>query len=200
MRKQDFLSQLRKELTGLPQHDIEECVTFYREMIEDRMEEGLSEEEAVSSVGPVAEIVTQTVADTPLTKIARERISPKRQMKAWEILLLVLGSPIWFSLGIAAVAVVFSLYISMWSVIVSLWAVFGSLAACALSGIAAGILFACHGNTLSGTAIVGMGILCAGLSIIMFCGCNAATKGIVLLTKKSALWTKHRFMKKEVPQ
>ena len=51
MTKREFLAQLRKGLSGLPQDDIEERLTFYGEMIEDRKEEGLSEEEAVSAVG-----------------------------------------------------------------------------------------------------------------------------------------------------
>ena len=49
MNKQEFLSQLRKGLAGLPQNDIEERLAFYGEMIDDRIEEGLSEEEAVSA-------------------------------------------------------------------------------------------------------------------------------------------------------
>ena len=51
MSKQEFLAQLRKSLSGLPQEDIEERLTFYSEMIEDHIEEGLPEEEAVSAVG-----------------------------------------------------------------------------------------------------------------------------------------------------
>lgn len=42
MTKQDFLTRLRKGLSGLPQDDIEERLKFYGEMLEDRMEEGLS--------------------------------------------------------------------------------------------------------------------------------------------------------------
>ena len=49
MNKQEFLSRLRKQLKGL--EDKEERITFYSEMIDDRMEEGLSEEEAVAAVG-----------------------------------------------------------------------------------------------------------------------------------------------------
>ena len=37
MHKQEFLAQLRKGLSGLPQADIEERLTFYSEMLEDRM-------------------------------------------------------------------------------------------------------------------------------------------------------------------
>ena len=93
MSKQEFLEQLRKGLSGLPQEDIEERVSFFNEMIEDRMDEGLTEEEAVMAAGPVEEIIEQTVADIPFAKIAKERIKPKRQLKTWEIVLLIL---IWF--------------------------------------------------------------------------------------------------------
>ena len=197
MHKQEFLAQLQKRLSGLPQSDIEERLTFYSEMIEDRMEEGFSEEEAVSAAGSVDEIAAQAVEDTPFAKIARERMKSKRRLKAWEIVLLVLGSPIWLSLGIAAAAVIFSLYISLWAVMISLWAVFVSLVAGGLGGIAAGIGFICRGNVLSGLAVIAAGLVCAGLSIFMFHGCRAATKGILICTKKMAVWMKNCFMKKE---
>lgn len=76
MSKQEFLEPLRRGLSGLPREDIEERLKFYSEMLEDRMEEGLSEEEAVSAAGSVDEIVAQAVADIPLAKIAKERIRP----------------------------------------------------------------------------------------------------------------------------
>ena len=66
MNKKEFLAQLRKGLSGLPREDIEDRLAFYSEMIEDRMEEGFSEKEAVSAIGSVDEIVSQIVADTSL--------------------------------------------------------------------------------------------------------------------------------------
>ncbi len=197
MNKQEFLVQLRKGLSGFPQEDIEERVTFYSEMIDDRIEEGITEEEAVAAVGTVDEIVKQVVAETPLAKIAKERIKPKRRLRAGEIVLLVLGSPIWLSLLIAAFAVILSLYASLWSVVICLWAVFGSLIGCAFGGVVAGGVFACSGTVLSGIAMLAAGIVCAGLSIFMFYGCKAATKGILLLTKKMALGIKSLFVGKE---
>ena len=197
MSKQEFLAQLRKGLSGLPQDDIEECLAFYSEMIEDRLEEGLSEMEAVSAVGSVPEIVAQVVADISFTKIAKERIRPKRRLSAGEITLLVLGSPVWLSLGIAAFAVILSLYVVLWSVIISLWAIFVSLAACALGGVIECVIFTVCGNGISGIAVLAAGFVCAGLSIFMFYGCKAATKGILILTKKIAIWLKNCFIKKE---
>ena len=200
MSKHEFLAQLEKGLYGLPQADIDERLGFYSEMIDDRMEEGLPEEEAVAAVGSVDEIFAQVVADIPFSKIAKEKLKPKRRLTAWEIVLLALGSPIWLSLGIAAFAVILSLYISLWAVVISLWAVFGSLVGCALGGIVAAIVFACSGNLLTGIAMLGAGILLSGLSIFMFFGCKAATKGTVLLAKKMALGIKNCFIKKEAAQ
>lgn len=200
MSKQEFLAQLRKGLSGLPQADIEEHLAFYSEMIDDRMEEGLLEEEAVSAVGTVDEIVTQVVAETPLAKIAKESMKAKRRLSAGEFVLLVLGSPIWLSLLIAAFAAILSLYIALWTVIISLWAVFGSLIGCAFGGVAAGIVLACSSNALLGIAMLAAGIVCAGLSVFMFYGCKVATKGCLILTKKIAAWIKNCFMKKEEAQ
>lgn len=197
MRKQEFLSTLKMKLSGLPKQDVEDSLNFYSEMIDDRMEEGLTEEEAVLAVGSVDEIAAQIIADIPLAKIAKERIKQKTQFKAWEIVLLALGAPIWLSLAIAAFAVILSLYASLWSVIISVWAILVSLIACALGGVISGIVLAINGNLLTGIAMIGTGIVCAGLSVFMFYGCKAATKGILILTKKIAIWIKNCFMKKE---
>ena len=197
MNKQEFLARLREGLSGLPREDIEERLTFYSEMIEDRMEEGLSEEEAVFEIGTVEELVSQTVADTPLAKIARERIKPKRQLKAWEIILIALGSPIWLSLLIAAFAVVFSLCVALWAVIICLWAAFASVLAYAFGAIIGGTVLVCNGNAPTGIALIAGGLVCAGLSIFVFYGCKAATKGILMLTKKMGIWIKNCFRKKE---
>ncbi len=197
MSKQEFLAELRKGLSGLPQDDIEERLTFYSEMLDDRIEEGLSEEEAVLAIGDVEEIVGQTVADIPFAKIAKERIKPKRQLKAWEIVLLALGAPIWLSLGVAAAAVILALYISLWAVIVSLWMVFGALAVCAVGSVPVCIIFTAGGNFFSGVAMLAAGIVCAGLSIFLFYGCKEASRGILMLTKKITILIKSCFIRRE---
>lgn len=196
MNKQDFLAQLRKSLSGLPQDDIEERLTFYSEMIEDRTEEGLSEEEAVAAMGDAEEIAAQAVADIPLTKIAKERIRPKRRLKVWEIVLLTLGSPIWLSLGVAAVAVILALYVSLWAVIVSLWTVFGALAVCAVCGVPMCIIFVVRGSVASGFALLSAGIVCAGLSVFLFYGCKEAARRVLIITKGITIRIKNCFIKK----
>lgn len=196
MTKQEFFDALRGRLSGLPKQELEERLAFYGEVIDDRVEEGQTEEEAVSELGSVEEIAAQIIAEVPLVKIAKEKIKPKRKVRGWEILLLVLGAPIWLSLGVAALSVILSLYVVLWSVIVSLWAVFAALVAVACGGafMAVGQL---SSNPTVGLAMLGAGLVCAGLSIFLFWGCDAATRGLVLLTKKIALEIKKCFVGKE---
>ena len=198
MSKQEFLEQLRKELNGLPHDDIEERLSFYSEMIDDRItEEGLSEEQAVAAAGSVEDIVAQIIAETPFVRIAKEKIKPKRRLKAWEIVLLVLGSPIWVSLALIAFAIVLALYIVLWALVICLWALFVSFAACTLGGVTAGAIYFTQGNVLGGIAMIGAGIVCAGLAILMFYASKAATKGTAKLAKKIAIGIKKCFMRKE---
>lgn len=200
MNKQEFIARLRDELYGLPQDDVEERVLFYSEMIDDRMEEGFSEEAAVCEIGDVGEIVSQIVAEIPLPKLVKEKVRPKRALKSFEIIMLILGSPIWLSVLIALIAVVLAVYISVWSVIISLWAIEFSLIACSLAGIVATAIFALKGAWLTGIALLGAGISGLGLAILLFFGCKAVTNGILLFTKSMALGIKTLFVGKEKAQ
>jgi len=197
MTKQEFLSLLSRELHGLPPDDLQDRMAFYSDMIDDRMEDGVSETEAVAEMGAVSDIASQIIKDTPLTSLVKETLRPKRRLRGWETALLILSSPIWLSLGIAAAAVIVSLYVSMWAVIISLWAVFASLVGCALGGVAAGAIFFCIGYPVTGLAMIGAVLVLTGLSVFLFFGCKAASSGLVILTGKTALWMKNRMMKKE---
>ena len=66
-----------------------------------------------------------------------------------------------------------------------------------MGGFAAGIGFAISLNSLGGVALIGAGLVCAGLAIFLFYGCKEATKGTALLTQKIALGIKKCFVGKE---
>ena len=197
MSKEEFLNELKSALSGLPQDDADERLLFYSEMIDDRMEEGANESEAVSGIGTVDEIVRQTLGDIPITKIVKEKITPKRRLRAWEVVLIVLGFPVWFPLLVVAGAVVLSLYIVFWSLIISLWAIEVSLWVCLLGMVAAATVYLFQGYALQGIAMLGAAFFCGGLSIFMFFVCTAASRGMIKLTKKAAIGIKSRLTRKE---
>ena len=56
MNKKEFLRVLSRSLRGMPRAERAQSLEYYGEMIQDRMEEGLSEEEAVARLGSADEI------------------------------------------------------------------------------------------------------------------------------------------------
>ena len=64
MNKQEFLEKLERGIADLPREDAAERLTFYSEMIDDRMEEGLSEEDAVAGIGSPGAIALLILAET----------------------------------------------------------------------------------------------------------------------------------------
>ena len=197
MNKQEFLFRLRQGLSGLPQSDIEERLSFFCEAIDDRMEEGRSEEEAVAELGEVGDVISQILVETPIVSLVKERIRPKRRMRAWEIVLLILGFPLWFPLLLSAFVLILSLYAVLWSLVVTLWAVFGSLAGGALGGVVGGAVLACTASVPAGLALIACGMTLAGLSIFSYFGCLWATKGTATLAKAIVLGIKKCFVRKE---
>lgn len=70
MRKEEFLTALRAELTGLSPEGVEKLVEFCSEMIDDRMEDGLTEEEAVAAAGSLDELIQQAKTELLPVKTA----------------------------------------------------------------------------------------------------------------------------------
>lgn len=191
MNKEKFMAELRAKLKGIPENEINDRLEYYSEMIEDRLEEGMSEEEAVSQIGDPDKIAEQIIAECPVSKIVREKITRKRRLNAFEIILLVLGSPVWLSILIAIAACILAVYAVLWCVIIALWSVVLALGACFLAGIAGLVLYAVRGKIIAGLAVLGAGLVAGGLAIFMFFGCLEITKGIIKLTKKIAVGIKH---------
>ena len=123
MNKKEFLDILQARLAGLPQEDVKRSLEFYGEMIDDRTEEGMDEQQAVKEIGSVDEVVAQILSETPLQRLIKEKAKPSRTLRAWEIALLALGSPIWASLLLAAACIFFSVYILIWSLVLVIYCV-----------------------------------------------------------------------------
>lgn len=189
MNKYEFLAQLRKQLESIPEEDARASVDYYAEMIDDRMEEGLSEEAAVAAVGDVKEIARNILAETPA-----EQKKP-RKISGWVVVLLVLGAPVWLSLLIAAGAVVFSVLVSLWSVVICLYATTFSLGVSSLGCLLAGFVT----MRMPGAIFVGLGgaMVCAGLAVAFFMLSNLAAKGMIALGKLTWKGIKRCFNRKE---
>ena len=162
------------------------------------MEDGLTEAEAIAAIGSMDEIASQIVGEIPLPKLVKSRVKPNRTFQVWEFLLLLLGSPLWLSLLFAAILILISIYLVLWSVIAVLYAVDFSFAAAAIGGIISGVALVFSGNPIQGIFFLGTGLICIGVTILLFLGSKQMTKTIIGLLKKMLSMIKECLIKKEL--
>ena len=182
MNKKQFLKELEESLQGLPKDDIEERLAFYSEMIDDRVEEGLSEEEAVNDIGGTDSALRQIVKETPMTTLVKERMRPKRRIRGFEILLLVLGFPLWFPFLIVGFVLFMVFVMLTWIMVIVTYSVEAVLASVALAGAARFLIELYHGNFHMG--FLGIAVLGVGATFIFFAVCVFATKANAKLSYK----------------
>ena len=197
MDKKEFLSALEARLAGLPEADRRSSLDFYAEMLDDLMEGGMTEREAVASLGSVDAIAEEILMDTPLPKLIKAKMKPKRRMRAWEIVLIAVGSPVWLPILIALFAVALSLYITLWAAVLSLYAGDLAFAVSAPAGIVAAILLFVQGEAAGGLLFFGAGLVLVGLTVLWLLLCNLTAKGVWQLGKLTLRGIKACFIRKE---
>ena len=124
-------------------------------------------------------------------------LRPKGKLRAWEIILLVLGAPLWIPLLIAALAVLFSIYVCIWALVISVYAVELALVGGVIAGVGGTVMYLKEGNFVGALFYAGAAVLCAGLAILLFFGCIKLTKAVVKLTARMLLGIKNSFVGKE---
>jgi uncharacterized membrane protein len=197
MTKQAFLDELQKRLTGLPKTELDNVLLYYGEMIDDLTDCGYTEALATAEFGSTDAIADQILSHYPLSKIVKEKVRPKRRMKAWEIVLLILGAPIWIALMIAAASVVLAVYLAICVVVISLWVIGTTLEIASVIITAAGVFILIQGNLPTAAAVFGAGLVGVGVSVLIFFISKAATKGLRLLTQKTCFGIKKLLVGKE---
>lgn len=169
MNKREFLNALRVRLSALNLNDIESSIEYYSEMIDDRIEDGLTEIEAVAAVGSVDEAAVKILGENPqinnMQNVPNKK--EKKRYSAFEIVLLILGFPLWFSLLAAAFSVVLSVYIVIWAVVIVLYALTISLMLSALALFAMIFISLFSGKVLSALLFFGATLLLSGVGILL---------------------------------
>ena len=193
MNKKEFIDALNSELRGYPESEQQQYIDYYSEMIDDKIEDGLSEEEAITDIGSPQKSAAQIKAENPLPFSKKIKVP----LKTWQIVLIAVGSPLWISLLIAALSVIFSLFASLCAMIISLYAGAVALGACAVAGILALVPMITKSNIPAGIMLAGMGLICAGLCILSFIYLNKLTRWLTALLKKLFVWVLNLFRKKE---
>ena len=111
MNKLQFLKAVREKTSDLPLHETNHLLEYYAEMIEEAIEEGASEEEAVARLGSWKDICAQIddfrtsepISERPVSDDVHgkdEAPMPEKKQKKrislpmWAVVLLIFTSPI----------------------------------------------------------------------------------------------------------
>ena len=164
---------------------------YYEEMIDDRMEDGMGEEEAVAAVGTPDDVFRVILADLPRTSAPKPvpvvtEEPPRKKRSPWLVVLLVVTAPVWIPLLVAGAAVVLSLIVSLyavvWSLVVSVWAVFAGLAGGGALLIVSSVPLVPESGMPAALASLGMGLAAVGLSVFVFFAAVAVIRFAARLT------------------
>ena len=170
MKKREFLNILRMTLSMLPPQELEKQLNYYEEMLNDMIEDGMSEEDATARIGDPVAIGRGILADMPNPPPSSKPMDPPQKVSAgktsfWIILALILGSPVWISIAAALVAVVVAVVVAVFSVIIAVGAVVVALIVSGFALILAAF-FTTAGSLPLVFLLVGAGFLSIGLGVL----------------------------------
>jgi uncharacterized membrane protein len=166
MKREEYLDRIRALLQDLPPEDLERSLAFYAESIADRMEDGMSEEEAVASMESPEEAANAILLEQPLPTLVKVRVKERRQLSALEILLLVLGFPLWLPLLLTALVLVFTFILLAWVLVLVPASVCLALGVSAIAVLFAGVLSLTKIALPALLAAPGAALILAGLAIL----------------------------------
>ena len=172
MTTKEFLRILNREIEVLPAPEVQRAIIYYRELIEDRMEEGMSENEAVGSMEDISLIAQQILAEhEDILKDTHDETKQHNRKESWQHFdggwrkAVIIGtSPLWLSVLAALLCFVFSIYILIWCIIFALYAL---VALFGILGFAGMIAFFFDISSHTPLAIVELGIALFSIGAFM---------------------------------
>ena len=195
MNKTDFMLQLNNALhkAHVPQNEARDAVQFYAECVDERVEDGATEAEAIEGLGSIDSIVESVVADLP--KAARGIGRLDSGNKALKVILLVLTFPVWGSILVSLALVATALIAVLWSLLAAAAALWIACITAGLAGIAALVHGAANGAGQAGALGFGIGIALSGLAVVLLPLMVYVCRWLAFATVRLSLWVSRPFMK-----
>ncbi len=183
---QQFLIQLKERIKHLPEAEVLKVLSYYSEMIEDRMEDGMEEEVAIKSLGKIDDIVASIEEEIPLSSIVKEKVQKQVEEKAKMsnerkfliIILVFITSPIWVSLLFGVLAGVVGLVFGLWGAYIAIICSYlASTLFLGLGSLVEGLFNIITFDFLQGISQIGLGFVGVGAFILLL-------KPVIWLSKK----------------
>lgn len=177
MKKEAFLRALDKRLEGMTAEERARALEFCAESIDDRVEDGMAEEDAVTALGDVEDVARGLLADRPLGAVVRERV--RHESNAGRVVLLICASP----LLVTFFAVGLSVYAALWAAMIAIYAAVASLLIAGAAGALGGVALMFLQGAAPGLCICGAGLVSFALGLLLIDPVKAAGRGLWKLTK-----------------
>jgi len=161
MTKMEYLKKLKHALRRVKADERKKSLAYFSEVIDDRMEDGIPESDAVAELESVEAAAERIIAE------AEAQGQLKKRLSAWEVSLIVVGFPLWFPVLLTIGIVLLTLYLLVWIIIVTLFLVSAALVVAAPAGIV-GLFQLLDQNVASAFAVLATGLVGSGLGIALF--------------------------------
>jgi len=173
MNKAEFLNELSFCLQNMNNSEKNKFIIFYDEMLSDYVENGMTEEDAGGKIGD-----PKKIADYGSVKINL----PFTGIRGLNYILTIIGFPLWGSVLLAFVLMVFSVYVIIWCVPFTTGALSIGFFTTSIIGIV-GSPFVMLKNASMGIMQLGTGIASIGISLLLGLATLGLSKRLIIITK-----------------
>lgn len=198
MTKQEYLDELRSALGELPADEARRACAFYEEMIDDRIEAGLDEQDAVAQMEPPAEAAARILDELPTVPRAIARAQAARRSGCGTVALwaaVIVGSPLWVSVLIAALAFVLCGVIMLCLPVVVAWVIAVAFLLCVPVAIFASVCASFAGSGTIALIDLGIGLGMGGAGLLLLIAALFVTRFFVRLLARFVRWAVSPFWK-----
>lgn len=198
MTRQEYLDELRAALAELPADEAARACAFYEEMIDDRIEAGLDEQDAVAQMEPPAEAAARILDELPTVPRAIAQAQAARRTGCGRAALwaaVIVGSPLWVSVLVAALAFVLCGVIMLCIPFVMTWTLAVAFLLCTPVAIFAAGCAAFAGSGTVALVDLGIGLGMGGVGLLGLIAALFVTRFFVSLLGRFVRWVVSPFWK-----
>lgn len=181
MNKQEYLSELQKRISALPESEQQKTLDYYSELIDDKVEDtGLNEEEVISKMENPRKVASNVMGDVKISTVIKNSTKAiKDKMKGENVWLVVLLCVFAFPFIVAVLSAVFAVFVAIYAVAISIFLASISIAVGGVAIILSAIL-----NPVDLITSCCWGGLCVGLGLWLIYPSYLAMVGVFRLTGK----------------
>lgn len=211
MRKNEFLDELRKNLSKLPKEEIDAAVEFYEEYFNEALDHCDSEAERdkleemlIAEAGSPQQVASRIKAEYAAKYLnsddntGKEKGGPKNKLSAiWWIVIGICSAPVSIPVAVVTVCCIIGIFATLFAVMISIYAAIISIG---IGGLAAGAVavVAIGGSAATVALFTGFALMGIAFAAVTGYGAVAGTRALIrAMGRGFSKYVEKRRIKKE---